>query len=157
MSIRRTNPARIGRRLFIGASVAGGVSAPAIVSAQGEWPTRQIRVVIPYPPGGPSDVTTRLVMERAGSLLGQSVLFDNKAGASGAIGAEHVKNAAPDGYTFLTTTTAMVTSTRAEPRGLMAPFRPARAWRRARAETSQSATAAGASPRPGCVPATMSR
>ena len=108
MSIRRTNPARIGRRLFIGASVAGGVSAPAIVSAQGEWPTRQIRVVIPYPPGGPSDVTTRLVMERAGSLLGQSVLFDNKAGASGAIGAEHVKNAAPDGYTCLTTTTAMV-------------------------------------------------
>ena len=108
MSIRRTNPARMGRRLFIGASVAGGVSAPAIVSAQGEWPTRQIRIVVPYPPGGPSDVTTRLVMERAGSLLGQSVLFDNKAGASGAIGAEYVKNAAADGYTFLTTTTAMV-------------------------------------------------
>jgi len=104
MSIRRKNPARIGRRLFISASVAGGLSAPAIVSAQGEWPTRQIRVVVPCPPGGPSDVTTRLVMERAGSLLGQSVLFDNKAGASGAIGAEYVKNAAADGYTFLTTT-----------------------------------------------------
>jgi len=98
----------VGRRLFISATAAGALSAPAIASAQSEWPSRQIRVVIPYPPGGPSDVTTRIVMERAGSILGQSILFDNKAGASGAIGAEHVKNTVPDGYTFLTTTTAMV-------------------------------------------------
>ena len=98
----------IGRRLFISASAAGALSAPAIASAQGEWPNRQIRIVIPYPPGGPSDVTTRIVLERAGSILGQSILFDNKGGASGAIGAEHVKNTAPDGYTFLMTTTAMV-------------------------------------------------
>ncbi|MDP1748437.1 MAG: tripartite tricarboxylate transporter substrate binding protein [Reyranella sp.] len=108
MSQHKGDPARIGRRHFIAASAAGAVSAPAIVSAQNDWPARQIRVVIPYPPGGPSDVTTRIVVERAASLLGQSVLFDNKAGASGAIGAENVKNAAPDGYTFLTTTTAMV-------------------------------------------------
>lgn len=98
----------IGRRLFISASAAGLVSAPAIVSAQSDWPSRQIRIVIPYPPGGPSDITTRLVLERASALLGQSVLFDNRAGASGAIGAEHVKNSPADGYTFLTTTTAMV-------------------------------------------------
>ena len=98
----------IGRRLFMSASAAGVISAPAIGSAQSEWPNRQIRVVIPYPPGGPSDITTRLVLERAASLLGQSVLFDNRAGASGAIGAEHVKNSPADGYTFLTTTTAMV-------------------------------------------------
>ena len=98
----------IGRRPFISMSVGGLVAAPAIASAQSEWPSRQIRVVVPYPPGGPSDVTTRIVLERAGSILGQSILFDNKAGASGAIGAEHVKNTVPDGYTFLTTTTAMV-------------------------------------------------
>jgi tripartite-type tricarboxylate transporter receptor subunit TctC len=96
------------RRSFIGALVA----APAIASAQSDWPNKQIRIVIPYPPGGPSDITTRLVLERAGALLGQSVLFDNKAGASGAIGAEHVKNSPADGYTFLTTTTAMVCITR---------------------------------------------
>ncbi len=108
MNTQRKNPPKIGRRLFISASAVGMVSAPAIVSAQSEWPARQIRVVVPYPPGGPSDITTRIVLERAGSLLGQSVLFDNKAGASGAIGAEHVKNTTPDGYTFLTTTTAMV-------------------------------------------------
>mgnify|MGYP000499935795 CR=1 FL=1 len=107
--------ARLGRRLFVSTSMASVVAAPAIVSAQsagGDWPSRQIRIVVPYPPGGPSDITTRIVLERAASLLGQSVLFDNKAGASGAIGAEHVKNSAPDGYTFLTTTTAMVCITR---------------------------------------------
>jgi tripartite-type tricarboxylate transporter receptor subunit TctC len=96
------------RRSFIG----GLVAAPAVASAQsapaGDWPNKQIRIVVPYPPGGPSDITTRLVLERAGAVLGQSVLFDNKAGASGAIGAEHVKNSPADGYTFLTTTTAMV-------------------------------------------------
>jgi tripartite-type tricarboxylate transporter receptor subunit TctC len=96
------------RRSFIG----GLVAAPAVASAQsapaGDWPNKQIRIVVPYPPGGPSDITTRLVLERAGAVLGQSVLFDNKAGASGAIGADHVKNSPADGYTFLTTTTAMV-------------------------------------------------
>ena len=99
---------KIGRRPFISMTAAGLVAAPAIASAQSDWPSRQIRIVIPYPPGGPSDVTTRIVLERAGSILGQSILFDNKGGASGAIGAEHVKNTVPDGYTFLTTTTAMV-------------------------------------------------
>jgi tripartite-type tricarboxylate transporter receptor subunit TctC len=111
MSSHREGRPGYGRRRFVALSAASAIAAPAIVSAQtagGDWPSRQIRIVIPYPPGGPSDITTRVVLERAGSLLGQSVLFDNKAGASGAIGAEHVKNSAPDGYTFLTTTTAMV-------------------------------------------------
>lgn len=92
------------RRSFVG----GLIAAPTVASAQSEWPNKQIRIVVPYPPGGPSDITSRLVMERAGTLLGQSVLFDNKAGASGAIGAEHVKNSPADGYTFVVTTTAMV-------------------------------------------------
>src|SRR6476620_1389833 len=108
MSVRRPSASGLGRRRFIAASAMGMAAAPAIVSAQADWPARQIRIVVPYPPGGPSDITSRLVMERAGSLLGQSVLFDNRAGASGAIGAEHVKNSPADGYTFLTTTTAMV-------------------------------------------------
>ena len=109
MGMRRKTPAKVGRRVFLGGTAAGFIAAPSIVSAQNDWPNKQIRVVIPYPPGGPSDVTTRIVLERAGALLGQSILFDNKAGASGAIGAEHVVKSAPaDGYTFLTTTTAMV-------------------------------------------------
>ena len=99
------------RRTFTGALALGAATAVQPASAQ-EWPAKQIRMVIPYPPGGPSDVSTRIVMDRAGQILGQSVLFDNKAGASGMIGAEYVKNQPVDTYTFLTTTTAMVCITR---------------------------------------------
>jgi tripartite-type tricarboxylate transporter receptor subunit TctC len=69
-------------------------------------------MVIPYPPGGPSDVATRITIEHAARNLGQPAIFDNKAGASGMIGAEFVKNQAVDDHTFLTTTTAMVCITR---------------------------------------------
>jgi tripartite-type tricarboxylate transporter receptor subunit TctC len=102
------------RRLFIGSALAAAAAQSAAVhpaSAQ-EWPTKPLRIVIPYPPGGPSDVSTRIVLERAAQTLGQPVIFDNKAGASGMIGAEYLKNQAPDGHTFLTTTTAMVCITR---------------------------------------------
>ena len=77
-----------------------------------EWPNRQIKLVIPYPPGGPSDISSRIVMEKAAQLLGQPILFDNKGGASGMIGAEYAKTQPADGYTFLTTTVAMVAITR---------------------------------------------
>ena len=97
------------RRLFIGSALAAAAAGPA--SAQ-EWPAKPLRIVIPYPPGGPSDVSTRIVIERAAQILGQPVMFDNKAGASGMIGAEYLKNQTPDNYTFLTTTTAMVCITR---------------------------------------------
>jgi tripartite-type tricarboxylate transporter receptor subunit TctC len=91
---------------------AAALFAPGLAAAQTDWPSRAIRVVVPYPPGGPSDSSTRIVMERVSSLLGQPVVIDNKAGASGMIGAEAVKNTTADGYTFLTITTAMVCITR---------------------------------------------
>ena len=97
------------RRVFTAGALAS-VAAPAI--AQQEWPTKPLRMVIPYPPGGPSDVSTRITIDRAAQILGQPVVFDNKAGASGMIGGEFVKNQAVDNHTFLTTTTAMVCITR---------------------------------------------
>nr|UXE45110.1 hypothetical protein Hi04_10k_c4321_00009 [uncultured bacterium] len=63
------------RRLF----AASALATPAIAN---DWPTRQIKIVIPYPPGGPTDISTRIVMEKVGHFLGQPMLFDNKAGAS---------------------------------------------------------------------------
>ena len=96
------------RRHFVAAL---GVSAALPASAQ-EWPARQIKVVIPYPPGGPTDISTRIVMEKVGRLLGQPILFDNKGGASGMIGAEYAKNQPADGYTFLANTIAMMAITR---------------------------------------------
>ncbi len=96
------------RRLFTGSLIAA-LAAPALAQ---DWPNKPLRMLIPYPPGGPSDISTRIVMERAGQILGKSVLFDNKAGASGMIGAEFVRNQPIDNHTFLTTTTAMVCITR---------------------------------------------
>jgi len=96
------------RRLF----AALALSAMALPAVAQDWPTKPIRMVIPYPPGGPSDISTRIVIEKAAQLLGQPVVFDNRAGASGMIGAEHVKNQPVDGHTFLTVTTAMLCITR---------------------------------------------
>lgn len=93
------------RRAF----TASALTAPAIAQP---WPSKSIRLVIPDPPGGPSDVSSRIVMDRAAQILGQSILFGNKAGASGMIGAEFAKNQPVDHHTFLTTTTAMVCITR---------------------------------------------
>jgi tripartite-type tricarboxylate transporter receptor subunit TctC len=66
-----------------------------------EFPTRPIRVVVPYAPGGPTDVLGRLVADFLGRDLKQSVFVENKPGAQGAIGAEMVARADPDGYTVL--------------------------------------------------------
>jgi tripartite-type tricarboxylate transporter receptor subunit TctC len=99
------------RRVFT-VSVLGSLAAVAAPAAAQDWPSKPLRMVIPYPPGGPSDVSTRIVIDRAAQSLGQPVVFDNKAGASGMIGAEFVKNQPVDNHTFLTTTTAMVCITR---------------------------------------------
>jgi tripartite-type tricarboxylate transporter receptor subunit TctC len=98
----------VRRRAFTVSALAA-LAAPA---AAQDWPSKPLRLVIPYPPGGPSDVSTRIVLDRAAQSLGQPVVFDNKAGASGMIGAEFVKNHPLDNHTFLTTTTAMVCITR---------------------------------------------
>jgi tripartite-type tricarboxylate transporter receptor subunit TctC len=97
------------RRTFVAALGATAVAAPALADA---WPTRQVKVVIPYPPGGPTDVSIRIVMEKVGRLLGQPILFDNRGGASGMIGAEYAKTQPADGYTFLGNTIAMMAITR---------------------------------------------
>lgn len=67
------------------------------------YPTRAVRVVIPYPPGGGNDIIGRIVAEDIAKRLGQQLIVDNRAGGSTAIGAEHVARSAPDGYTLLIT------------------------------------------------------
>jgi tripartite-type tricarboxylate transporter receptor subunit TctC len=88
----------IGRRgLLAGASLAlaGGASAQA-------WPSRPIKLVAPFAPGGGSDFTSRLIAEKLSARLGQPVLVDNKPGAGGNLGAEAAIKAPSDGYTYLT-------------------------------------------------------
>src|SRR5580698_7528862 len=68
------------------------------------YPTRQVRIVVPYPAGGPTDLIARLVAQKLGERLGQSFFVENVAGASGAVGAGQVAHAAADGYTLLVST-----------------------------------------------------
>jgi tripartite-type tricarboxylate transporter receptor subunit TctC len=68
------------------------------------YPTRQVRVVVPYPPGGPSDLIARILSQKLGERLGKSFFVENIAGASGAVASGQVAQAAPDGYTLMVVT-----------------------------------------------------
>jgi len=78
--------------------------APAIATAQEKYPSRPIRLVVPYPPGATSDNVGRIVASKLQDALGQPVVVDNQPGAGGTIGTAAVARSAPDGYTLLSAT-----------------------------------------------------
>ena len=94
-------------RLLAAAALLTGAAGPA--PAQSNWPDRPIRVLLPFPPGGPSDIVMRLAAEKMQATLKQPVLIDNKPGAGGNLGSAEVARAAPDGYTWLWGTDTLVT------------------------------------------------
>ncbi len=87
---------RITRRLALAA-----LTAPALSRAASAQATRSTRIVVPYPPGGTTDLTARLIAPRAAELLGQNWVIENRSGANGAVGAETVARSAADGTTLL--------------------------------------------------------
>jgi tripartite-type tricarboxylate transporter receptor subunit TctC len=88
--------------------VALALSA-SIVSAQ-NFPARPVRIVVPFSPGGATDIVTRIVAQRLSESWGQTVVVDNRAGAAGNIGGDIVAKAAPDGHTLLMTSGSIVTA-----------------------------------------------
>jgi len=94
-----TGKLSIGRRptlLGLGAAILAG---PSVASTS--WPTRPVKVIVPYAPGGASDTMARPWVDKLQQVLGQPFVIENRGGASGTIGTEGVARAAPDGYTFL--------------------------------------------------------
>ncbi|MDO9499041.1 MAG: tripartite tricarboxylate transporter substrate binding protein [Falsiroseomonas sp.] len=78
-----------------------GLAAPAVARAQGNWPDRPIRLIVPWAPGGSTDTVARLFQPRLAALLGQPVVIENRGGASGSIGATEMARAPADGSTWM--------------------------------------------------------
>ncbi|WP_454695809.1 Bug family tripartite tricarboxylate transporter substrate binding protein [Achromobacter aegrifaciens] len=95
------------------ALLAGGLAFLALAgaaSAQAAWPERPITMVVPFPPGGPTDLVARVLAKQLTDQLGQTVLVENKGGANGNIGMQYAAAAKPDGYTVLYNTSSIALS-----------------------------------------------
>lgn len=103
------------RRPLLAALVAAGTTlglfAPLAAQAQNtDWPSKPVRWVVPFPPGGAMDAIARTLGDKAGKALGQSFVIENKAGAGGNIGADYVSKAPADGHTIMITSIGMATN-----------------------------------------------
>ncbi|MEJ0079228.1 MAG: tripartite tricarboxylate transporter substrate binding protein [Alphaproteobacteria bacterium] len=89
------------RSLLLSAFAAAGLAATRRVAAQAAYPSRVIKLIVPWPPGGITDVIGRILAQRMGAELGQTMVVENRPGASGTIGHTAVAQSEPDGYTLL--------------------------------------------------------
>ena len=90
------------------AAIAGALLPFAAGAQAPEWPSRPVRFIVPYPPGGPTDIMGRIVAQAVQGPLSQPFVVENRAGANGLIGSEQAARAAPDGSTFLVNASAHV-------------------------------------------------
>ncbi|WP_198368671.1 Bug family tripartite tricarboxylate transporter substrate binding protein [Roseomonas rosulenta] len=96
--------ARATRRAMLGLGGAAVLGAPVASADTDRFPTRPVRLVVPFPPGGQTDIAARLLARRLGIVWGVAVVVENRAGANGLLGAEAALRAPPDGHTLLTIT-----------------------------------------------------
>src|SRR5262249_23955642 len=95
------------RPCLLALAAAGGVWASALAQ---DFPTRPVRLIVPYAPGGGTDITSRIVQDRTVALLGQPLVIEYRAGGGTLIGTQAVANAPPDGYTLGAMDPAFVTN-----------------------------------------------
>ncbi len=95
------SPPLTRRKAFVYASAGLAAGSLSLASRAEGWPDRPIRIVVPFAAGAGTDAVGRLMAQKLGDILGQPVVVDNRAGASGAIGSQHVAQSAADGYTLL--------------------------------------------------------
>ncbi len=112
-------PSLLNRRRLL----AAGLACAAAARAQGAYPERPIRFVVPYAPGGGPDVLTRQILPRIGQVLGQTVYAENKVGAGGMIAAEYVAAQPADGYTWLLGASTHVTQKLLQPKAAFDPLK----------------------------------
>jgi tripartite-type tricarboxylate transporter receptor subunit TctC len=115
-------PPAIRRRTLL---ATGGALLAAPARAQ-NYPDRPVRIVVPYPAGGTTDILARLVGQKVGERLGQPFVIENRSGATGVIGSEHVARSAPDGHTLLMGVNGPITISPAFRRDM--PYEPLRAF-----------------------------
>jgi tripartite-type tricarboxylate transporter receptor subunit TctC len=110
------------RRAFLTGTVAA-LSCPAV--AQSLWPNRVVRIVVPFPPGGGTDLLARLIAQHLQARLGQTFIVENRAGGSGVIGTGEVARAVPDGYTLAVNSSGPITIF---PQLMSVPYDPIRSF-----------------------------
>lgn len=106
--MNQADPVTTRRRLLAAAAVASSLPTRAPYAQDAAFPSRPIRFVVPYPPGGGNDDVARLLAEPLGRGLGQPVVIDNRPGASGMLAGEYLARSAPDGYTIMIDHTGIV-------------------------------------------------
>jgi tripartite-type tricarboxylate transporter receptor subunit TctC len=85
------------------AAIAAACAVPGAALAQANYPDKPVRFIVPYPPGGGTDVIARIVQERFQQTLGQPIVIENRGGAAGSLGSDLAAKAPADGYTVLFT------------------------------------------------------
>ncbi|RYY63191.1 MAG: tripartite tricarboxylate transporter substrate binding protein, partial [Comamonadaceae bacterium] len=107
------HPSHLTRRQLLAQAAAGGLALGMgpMALAQSDWPRQPIKFIVPYAPGGVTDLTMRTVSKHVGDKLGQAIVIDNRAGAGGTVGMTAVAKSAPDGYTIGATASSTIIAT----------------------------------------------